>query len=81
MDDIQSFKPDPGVYAHFLKKTDTRAGDAWLISGTPFDVIGAVSAGMHGAWIRRSPDQVFDPWGIEPDLTLPDLGKLKERFA
>lgn len=77
VDDIRSFKPDPKVYAHFLSSTNTHARDAWLISGTPFDVIGAVSAGMHAAWIRRSKDQVFDPWGIKPDAILSGLDELK----
>lgn len=77
-DDVRTFKPAPGVYAHFLETTGTRARDAWLISGNPFDIIGSVSAGMHAAWIRRSPDQVFDPWDIRPDITVSGLDELKD---
>ena len=39
------------------------SNDAWLISGNPFDVIGAVS-------------EVFDPWGVEPTLTVKNLSEL-----
>jgi len=80
VDDVHSFKPDPGVYAHFLNTTGTHAKDAWMVSGNPFDVIGAVSAGMHAAWIRRSKETIFDPWGIEPDIVVPGLGQLKEHL-
>jgi 2-haloacid dehalogenase len=36
-------------------------------------VIGAKSAGLRAVWVRRNPDQVLDPWGIEPDLIVQDL--------
>lgn len=80
VDDIRSFKPDPAVYAHFLRKTGATGNCAWLISGNPFDVIGAMSAGMSGAWVRRSPDAVFDPWGIEPTLTVHALSELAQQI-
>ena len=78
VDDIKSFKPNPAVYSHFLRKSGATGGDAWLISSNPFDVIGALSAGMKSAWVRRSAEAVFDPWGIEPTITvgrLTELGK------
>lgn len=75
-DDIGSFKPDPAVYAHLLEVPGVTADRAWLISGNPFDVIGARSAGWHAAWVRRSDDAVFDPWGIEPDCTIAGLAEL-----
>jgi len=34
--------------------------------GNPFDVLGAVGAGINGAWVKRSPDAVLDPWEITP---------------
>src|SRR5210317_292098 len=68
-DDIRSFKPNPAVYAHFLRQAQATGDEAWLISGNPFDVIGAISAGMRGAWVRRTKDAIFDPWGIEPTIT------------
>lgn len=76
VEDIRSFKPDPAVYAHFLRKTGATGGNAWLISSNPFDVIGACSTGMHAMWVRRSPEAIFDPWGIEPTLTVPSLANM-----
>jgi 2-haloacid dehalogenase len=73
VDEIRSFKPNPAVYSHFLRRADVHRTNAWLISSNPFDVIGAISAGMRAAWVKRAPDAVFDPWGIQPTLTVNSL--------
>jgi 2-haloacid dehalogenase len=80
VDEVKSFKPNPGVYAHFLRRAGATGSEAWLISGNPFDVIGARSAGLCAAWIRRSPEALFDPWGIEPNLTVNSLSDLAARI-
>ena len=77
-DEIKSFKPNPAVYAHFLRRTGATGKEAWLVSGNPFDVIGAISAGMRGAWVKRSPQAIFDPWEIEPTITIGSLSELAE---
>ncbi|HUF72099.1 MAG TPA: haloacid dehalogenase type II [Gammaproteobacteria bacterium] len=76
VDEIETFKPDPAVYEHFLKRAGVDGSHAWLISGNPFDVIGAQSAGMNGVWVKRSLDAVYDPWGVEPTLTASSLAEL-----
>lgn len=81
VDDIKSFKPNPAVYCHFLRQAKATGGEAWLISGNPFDVIGAMSAGMRSAWVKRSPGAIFDPWGIEPTITVSSLVELEEKIA
>jgi 2-haloacid dehalogenase len=75
-DEIKSFKPNPAVYAHFLRRSGAKAHAAWLISGNPFDVIGAISAGMSGAWVKRSEKAVYDPWEILPTLTISSMSEL-----
>ncbi len=52
-----------------------------MVSSKPFDVLGALGAGMRTAWIRRSPEAICDPWGPAPTLTVPDLSVLGERVA
>jgi 2-haloacid dehalogenase len=74
--DVKSFKPDPAVYAHFLKETGSTQDETWLVSGNPFDVIGAHMAGWHTAWVRRNPANQFDPWGIDPDVMVTDTSEL-----
>ena len=59
--EVGKFKPSREVYAHFLRRAESRAEDAWLISGNPFDILGAQNAGMRAAWIRRGGAK-FDPW-------------------
>ena len=81
VDEVRSFKPDPDVYCHFLRRSSATGKSAWLVSGNPFDVIGALSAGMHAAWVKRSPDMLFDPWGIEPTLTVHGLDDLAGKLV
>ncbi|WP_455199125.1 haloacid dehalogenase type II [Kaarinaea lacus] len=81
VDEIRSFKPDPDVYHHFLKQSNANAEQSWLISGNPFDCIGALSVGMKAAWVRRSTDVVFDPWGVEPTLTVSGMVELYEKLS
>jgi 2-haloacid dehalogenase len=80
VDEIKSFKPNPDVYNHFLKRAGASGTEAWLISSNPFDVIGAISSGMRAAWVKRSPDALFDPWGIEPTLAVQSLSDLAGRI-
>jgi 2-haloacid dehalogenase len=80
-DEMKSYKPNPGVYSHFLRRAGALGADAWLVSSNPFDVIGAVSAGMRAAWVKRSPDAIFDPWGVEPTITVNSLLTLSEQVG
>jgi 2-haloacid dehalogenase len=81
VDEIKSFKPNPAVYSHFLRRSGASGCEAWLVSSNPFDVIGAISAGMKGAWVQRSLEVPFDPWGIEPTLTVHRLTELEQQIA
>jgi 2-haloacid dehalogenase len=73
---VASFKPDPAVYRHFIDSTGSVTGDTWLVSGNPFDVLGAQGAGWRAAWVKRDATAIFDPWGVEPSLTIKDLREL-----
>ena len=81
VDEVKSFKPNPGVYCHFLRRAGACGSQAWLVSSNPFDVIGAISAGMKAAWVQRSPDAIFDPWGIDPTITVSNLSDLASQIA
>jgi len=78
VDDLKTFKPNPAVYSHFLRQSNSHHNDAWLISSNPFDVIGALSQGMRAAWVKRSEQAIFDPWGIEPTVTISSLTELNQ---
>ena len=81
VDDCQTFKPNPDVYEHLLNTTATSARETWLISSNPFDVIGAISSGLRGVWVRRFAESTFDPWGIEPTITISSLRALGDQIS
>lgn len=76
VDSQRTYKPAPDVYGHFLKRAAASGNKAWLISSNPFDIIGAMTFGMKTVWVKRTPDVVFDPWGIDPTLTVGSLSDL-----
>ena len=80
VDDLQTFKPNPDVYHHFVQKAGSVAAQTWLVSSNPFDVIGALSVGLKAAWVQRSQTAIFDPWGVEPTVTIDSLLKLEAAF-
>jgi 2-haloacid dehalogenase len=78
VDAVASFKPDPAVYAHFIRQSGSDVDKTWLISSNTFDVIGARNAGWQAAWVRRNPDQPFDPWQQQPNCILNSLDALPD---
>ncbi|MFT4564840.1 MAG: 2-haloacid dehalogenase [Gammaproteobacteria bacterium] len=75
-DEVQTFKPDPRLYAHFLARSGTSAAATWLVSSNPFDVIGAAACGWRTVWVKRNPSAVFDPWDHAPTAIISDLREL-----
>ncbi len=76
VDEVRTFKPHPSVYRRLAERVAKPPGETWLVSGNAWDVLGAKSAGLRAAWVRRSPSSLFDPWGVEPDLTVANLREL-----
>lgn len=59
VEEVEKFKPSPIVYYHLAEKvgkgkTKEEMGTMWLVSGNPFDVVGARSVGMQAAWVDRA---------------------------
>lgn len=59
IEEVGCYKPDPRVYEHLAKKVGKRTdnegmGSIWLVSGNPFDVVGARAAGLQTAWVDRA---------------------------
>ncbi len=75
-DEVGSFKPDPAVYRHLLSRVGAPADRVVVVSSNSFDVLGAKHAGLQAAWVRRSEATRLDPWGVEPDAVVSDLGGL-----
>jgi len=81
VDDLKTFKPDPRVYFYLAQRLRLAVDCTWLVSSNPFDVIGAKSAGLKAAWIKRNSQIAFDPWGIDPDMIAPDLIDFADRLG
>ena len=75
-DRLGTFKPDPAVYSLLSQVMDAHHTQALLVSGNPFDVIGAKAFGLGAAWLRRDPHKIFDPWEYPPDLVVRTLEEL-----
>lgn len=80
IDDLKTFKPDPRVYFYLAQRLGCTNDNTWVASSNPFDVIGAKSAGLRAAWIKRKSDAAFDPWDIHPDLVARDLNDFAEQL-
>jgi 2-haloacid dehalogenase len=79
-DAIRTFKPDPAVY-DLVRRVEGSGEHAWLVSGNPFDVIGAKAHGLKAAWVRRDPGRIFDPWEFAPDVVIPNLNELPQALG
>lgn len=58
-EEVRCYKPDMRVYQHLAKRvgkgTDKEGmGSIWLVSGNPFDIVGARVAGLQAAWVDRA---------------------------
>ena len=55
---VERYKPAPQVYKHLARKLgkplhNDGVGSMWLVSGNPFDVVGAREFGMEAIWVDR----------------------------
>jgi len=55
IEEVKAYKPDPAVYNMLAKKVgkEGKMGEMWLVSGNPFDIVGARAMGMKAAWVDR----------------------------
>ena len=58
VEEVRAYKPDPRTYQHFAMQVGNGTSmedmkQIWLISGNPFEIVGAQAAGMRAVWIDR----------------------------
>ncbi|KAL4954349.1 HAD-like domain-containing protein [Aspergillus filifer] len=68
VDDVKQYKPAPAVYRHLTEKVGKKEKfeDVWLVSGNPFDIVGARSVGMNAIWVDRGGKGWVDR--VRPDV-------------
>jgi 2-haloacid dehalogenase len=72
VDGVRRFKPAPEVYLHACALMDVEVDRALMLAAHDWDIVGARSVGMSGAFIARPSAW----WGLPdrpPEVTGPDL--------
>ncbi|KAI9740455.1 MAG: hypothetical protein M1834_005035 [Cirrosporium novae-zelandiae] len=81
------YKPHPSVYEHLVKEMEVERGDVWLISGNPFDIVGANMYGLRTCWVDREGKGWVDRSVVEvegkgrPDLIVHSLSDMVGRVT
>ena len=87
VEEVKKFKPSPEVYYHLAgkvgkEKSKESMSKMWLVSGNPFDVVGARSVGMQAAWIDRAgngwTDQLVPEESGSPTVIVKGLNEMVE---
>ncbi len=77
VDAIRQFKPAPAVYLHATAVLGVDVDQALMIAAHDWDVVGARSVGMPGAYLAR-PGTVWGMPDDPPELVTVDLGRLTD---
>lgn len=75
VEEVGRFKPDPAPYENALRRIEVESQDALMVAAHDWDIIGARSVGIPGAFITR-PGVVWTMPHPAPELTPPDIGGL-----
>jgi len=79
--EIETFKPEPEIYRHAAARVGTPIDRVVHTAGPSFDVLGAMHAGMQGAWLNRE----NAPWdsfsGRDPDIEIESFGELADALG
>ncbi len=76
------FKPAPAVYRRAARELDLEAGELIMVSANSFDVLGARTCGLRGAYVNRY-DLPFEDTDVRylPDLTVADFTELVDALG
>ncbi len=75
VDAVGKFKPAPEVYAYAASELKAIPGEMLLIAAHPWDVQGAMRAGLRGAFIKRAGKAWFSK-SLKPEFTAANLAEL-----
>ncbi|KAH6847363.1 HAD-like domain-containing protein [Chaetomium sp. MPI-CAGE-AT-0009] len=51
--DVGVYKPAARAYGYLLERVRRPGREVWVVSSNPFDVVGALAAGLRAAWVDR----------------------------
>lgn len=76
------WKPAPAAYQYAVEKAGVAADQAMLVAVHPWDVDGALRAGLRGGWIRRGRSVSAYPAAmVAPTINANDLVELGTMFT
>jgi 2-haloacid dehalogenase len=79
-DEVETFKPHPRVYENATARLATEPHEVALVAAHAWDVMGAMRAGLRGAWLARS-ERWWVPVAPEPDVRGEDLRDVASKLA
>lgn len=74
---VQTFKPDPSIYAQVTERLHARINEILFVTANGFDVAGAKAVGFTVCRVDRRGDPL-DQLGFEPDMQVRDLSELAD---
>ena len=77
VDAVGAFKPHPAVYRHAVAVLALEPSEVLMVSANSFDVMGARSCGLRGAYVNRS-GLPYEDTPHTPDLTVADFTELAD---
>lgn len=79
-EEVRLYKPSPKIYHHAAQRVGRAPEETRLISANPFDVTGALAAGLKAAWVNHI-GAPADPLGWLPDVIVRTIAELAEALA
>ena len=79
VEETGSFKPDPNVYKFAAKKLNTPLERLRLVAAHDWDIHGALSVGMQGAFINRS-GAIYHKLYRQPDIYAMNMEDIVEQI-
>ena len=77
---VGAFKPHPGVYRLPMRELGRQPHELLMVSSNSFDVMGARSCGLRGAYVDRYA-LPYEETPFQPDLTVRDFAELADRLG
>ncbi|HEX9016823.1 MAG TPA: haloacid dehalogenase type II [Chloroflexota bacterium] len=77
---VGAFKPHPGVYRMAMRELSAEPQELLMVSANSFDVMGARSCGLRGAYVDRY-GLPYEETPFQPDLVVRDFTELAERLG
>lgn len=79
VDDVGVFKPHPATYQYAAERLGTGIGGIRLVAAHDWDVVGALRAGAHAAYLARNAPLTVEEEDL-PDIVEADLGGIADRI-